>query len=507
MAEALPSNHYFLLASARKMIHANNIMQWVRRFSCALVLWLFASAASVFADGMVVPQVYSEKVEIPDQQALICHAGGVERLVIETSFQGNGTNFAWVVPLPSAPEIKPVSEGFFDGLNTVFRPKLIHPVHPYFLWILFVVGVAFLGWRSCKDESRVVKDLPLCLLLSVGTGVITSSIFLAVLAFLLAVCSRLFARTPAVFAMLTLVSIVFGAILTFPPGTIMRLLIQKGLIQTLGESSTGSEVQADDGVRVVSVQRAGVFVATTIQGTNPRGVIEWLEKNGYNPAKNAEEAIRDYVSRGWVFVASKVQREPGGSGHTAIHPLAFTFQSKSPVYPTRLTAIDNGPCRMDLYVFGSRRATARHFDAARCDRVAINWQPKEKHLGTWLRVTDPEVLDLIGPSTVGTKLSGTLTPQQMDTDAKIKWATFFRTQRAYVYSEAAAVMIALNVALPLGVLGWLALGASRGGWRVDEGQIRRWRWRLIGAAIGIGFAIFFLLPTVEIIAVPGAYGD
>jgi hypothetical protein len=482
------------------MIHAN-LMEWVKRISSALALWLFVSAASVFADGMVVPQVYYQKVEIPDQQALICYAGGVERLVIETSFRGDGTNFAWVVPLPSAPTINPVSEGFFEGLRAMFRPKLIYLVHPYFVWILFVLGVAFLGWRSCKDEGGVAADLPLCLLLTVGAGVATSSIICAVFALCLAVCNRLFARSPAVFALLTLVSIVFGAVLTFPPGSIMRGLIQAGWIQTMGEVSLGSVAEADDGVRVISVQHAGVFVATTIQGTNPRGVIEWLEKNGYNPSKNSEQAIRDYVSRGWVFVASKVQRDPGGSGYTAIHPLAFIFQTKSPVYPTRLTAIDNGPCRMDLYVFGNRPATARHFHAERCDRVAINWQPQEKHLGTWLRVTDPGVSDLIGALTVGTKLSATLTPKQMDTDAEIKWASFFRTQRAFVYSDAAAATIALNVAIPLGALGWLALGASRGGWGVNERRILHWRWRLIVVAIGIGAAIFFLLPRVDIIAV------
>ena len=477
------------------MTHAN-IMAWVKRISSALALWLSASAASVFADGMVVPQVYYQKVEIPDQQALICYAGGVERLVIETSFQGDGTNFAWVMPLPSAPRIKPVSEGFFEGLRAIFRPKLIHPVHPYFVWILFVLGVAFLGWRSCKDEVEVVRDLPLCLLLSVGAGVATSSIFCAVLAFSLALCSRLFARTPAVFAMLTLVAIVFGASLTFPPA-----LIGRRFIQTMGEVSLSSVAQADDGVRVISVQHAGVFVATTIQGTNPRGIIEWLEKNGYKPSKNAGQAIRDYVSRGWVFVASKVQRDPGGSGYTAIHPLAFIFQTKSPIYPTRLTAIDNGPCRMDLYVFGNQRATAHHFHAERCDRVAINWQPQKKNLGTWLRATDPEVSDLIGALTVGTKLSATLTPKQMDTDVEIKWASFFRTQRPFVYSDAAAMTIALNMALPVGALGWLALGASRGGWGVDERRILHWRWRLIAVAIGIGTAIFFLLPRVDIIAV------
>ena len=53
---------------------------------------------------MVFPEVYYAKVEIPEQQALIHYSGGVERLVIETSFPGEGTNFAWVVPLPSTPE-------------------------------------------------------------------------------------------------------------------------------------------------------------------------------------------------------------------------------------------------------------------------------------------------------------------------------------------------------------------------------------------------------------------
>ncbi len=202
-----------------------------------------------------------------------------------------------------------------------------------------------------------------------------------------------------------------------------------------------------------------------------------------------------------MFVASKVRCAPGESGYTAIHPLAFIFQTKLPVYPTRLTAIDNGPCRRDLYVFGNQRAAAHHFHAERCDRVAKNWRPQEKYLGRWLRVKDPEVSDLIGASIVGTKLSATLTPKQMDTDAEIKWASFFRTQRAFVYRDAAAATIALNVALPLGALGWLALGASRGGWRVDEQRILHWRWRLIAAAIGIGTAIFFLLPRVDIIAV------
>ncbi|HWH72236.1 MAG TPA: hypothetical protein VNT26_22935, partial [Candidatus Sulfotelmatobacter sp.] len=81
-------------------------MCWVRLIRGVLAFFIFVCATmSVRADGMVVPEVFYPKVEIPNQQALIHFADGIEQLVIETAFLGEGTNFAWVVPLPAAPEV------------------------------------------------------------------------------------------------------------------------------------------------------------------------------------------------------------------------------------------------------------------------------------------------------------------------------------------------------------------------------------------------------------------
>ena len=104
---------------------------------------------------------------------------------------------------------------------------------------------------------------------------------------------------------------------------------------------------------------------------------------------------------------------------------------------------------------------------------------------------------MIGNSTVGTKLSATLSSAQMATDVEIKTKFFWSTGRR-VYSRSGALTIALNLALPLGAIGWLLVGMSRGGWNVNEAWITSWRWRLLTATAIVGFAVFLLLPKVEI---------
>lgn len=182
-------------------------MYRMRHIQGILAFCTIVATRAALADGMVVPEVFFPKVEIPNQQALIHCADGIERLVIETSFLGEGTNFAWVVPLPAAPEVKPVSEGFFINLRQTFQPRLIHQVHPYYAGILFFCGLVLLGWRGLRNETSWIAYLPLCLLLAVGTGFMGKSVVAGLVGGALALCTRLFGRTPAILALFLLIGI------------------------------------------------------------------------------------------------------------------------------------------------------------------------------------------------------------------------------------------------------------------------------------------------------------
>lgn len=452
-----------------------------------LALGLSLGVAAARGDGMVVSEPAQPLVEIPDQRALISFANGVERLVIETSFLGEGTNFAWVVPLPAAPKIEAVSPGLFADLELTFQPRFVSLVQPYYLAALLLCGVGLLGWRALQDEVSWIRDLPLCLALAVGAWVWSGHLVPGLLLLGAAVYLRLFTRSPA--------SLALGMVACLGVIAFAGILASSGLrnlVNTLGADESASA----SGVKVLAAQRVGLFDTTTIEGRDPQALLRWLEAHGCGLPDTARPVIRDYLDRGWVFVASRVHRSESEFGRDALHPLAFTFATATPLYPTRLTALNGRDCAMDLYVFGARRAAAPHFRAVRCARIEAQSSTGYQEDASSLLIDDPEARRLIGDAAMGTKLSARLTPRQMSRDVELR-SRWNWTSGATVYSYAAALNLALNASVPLAALGWLALGASRGGWNIDGRTVTRWRWKLVAIALGLGLVLFVVLPKVR----------
>jgi hypothetical protein len=399
-----------------------------------------------FSDGMVVPSTaFPAHVEIPDQQALIHFTNGVERLVIETRFAGDGTNFAWVVPLPSQPVIEEASAGLFPTLQYLFQPHIRHDVTRYYLW---AVGLGALGlvltWAARQNQLSLV--LLLLLILFFLSGMLLPALGTA--------SSRAVASLP---------------------------------------ESPGSEVS------VLDRQIVGVFDTAVIASHDAQALQSWLKENGFALGLNTAPVIESYVKDGWVFVAAKVGCDETGNRTRTPHPLSFTFRTDKAVYPMRLTGIGNGPLRVVLYVFGDSWASAGHFQTQRCARPTY---PKPSDNWPYVRQSDvpavahPLLRKWVGGAPVVTKLSETLSPEDMREDVWLDWRPF-QEKSSEIFSGQGALTYALNVATALVaawlVLTWIASGRAR--------NLPRFRARAYSALVlclVVAGSVYLLLPKTEV---------
>jgi hypothetical protein len=413
----------------------------MQRVLASLLFLLMPIAA--LADGKVIPPTaFPAQIDIPDQQALIHFTNGTERLVIETRFVGAGTNFAWVIPLPNRPVVEASTTGVFPTLHYLFRPEIQHNVERYYIGLLVLVGfVCLLRWVPGRADRVFILAL--------------FTLFLLAAAMLV----------PA--------------------------------LSTAGSRGQGSAAALGD-VSILDRQLVGVFETATISSQDPRALQTWLIENGFALSTNAEPTIQSYVKEGWVFVAAKIRRDQAARQTNSLHPLSFTFKTDKPVYPMRLTGIDNGPLRVDLYVFGPGQAKAAHFSTERCTRPGYPLPD-----GRW-SFRQPESLNIIHPllrrwcegSPVATKLTATLTPADMHSDVWIEWTPFSETRRS-LFSRQGARTYALNwgAAIFAGglVLGWITRRSR------EKREPRLWfADEALFASLALAGAIYLFLPKTEV---------
>ena len=404
-----------------------------------VVLLAFLSL-TVLADGIVIPQRAYAIPQIPDQSALIYYVDGTETLVIETSFAGQGTNFAWIVPLPAVARIEPVSAGLFPTLQSIFQPRIVLSVKHY--WVALPLAV-MLVWLA-----KVIRRL-------------------TAPAFVLLFCFVIF------------------AILLLPALSTAR-------------SKAGASASTGANVQILGRQTVGLFDTATIKSDDPGAVANWLNRNGFAAPTNILPALAYYVHKGWVFAAARLICEPTASNLQATHPLAFTFNTREPVYPLRLTALGSKICRIDLYVFGPARAAAPGFRVVRCEKPTYDSaKPGMRFEGGQVRVRHKELAKLISGARVATKLSGVLNSSDMTHDAYLSWPEY-QPSGAVRYTKGAALTIATNIAalsfVGFALIWWLC---SRAGIIHQVSTQRTGPW-LAPAALAIAAAVyFFWLPKID----------
>jgi hypothetical protein len=451
-----------------------------------VLLFLAWLPLAALGDGKVFPPMaVPAHVEIPDQQALIHFTNGMERLVIQTRFSGEGTNFAWVVPLPAVPNVEAASPGLFPTLEYLFRPEIKHKITPWYLVVLAFLGLAYLLVSVKRGQPLSFLDVVACglviassALLSPAAGIFGGALLLVAL--VMVRCNR-----EPVYIILVL--------------TLMGFLLAAMLLPALASpKARGGATGAGDGVEILEHKLVGVYDTTTIAAKEPNALSAWLAENGYAMPTNAAPVIGAYVKEGWVFVAARIRRDLSQHSISAPHPLSFTFQTPKPVYPMRLTGLDNGPLKVVLYVFGSASATAPGFTVDLCTHPSYpslsgDWRwstPNE------LPIVHPLMRQWVGLAPVATRLSATLQPSEMQKDIWLEWRGFSEARRI-VYSHEGARIWAFNWAgavLAAGILCVWFVIPRRLLARSLPGAI----WTVAIVAIVTGLIVYLTVPRIEV---------
>jgi hypothetical protein len=402
------------------------------------VLLILVVTTSARADGIVLPGSVNTRVQIPDQQALIHYQDGIETLVVETRFSGQGSEFAWVVPVPSIPEVIPVTTGVFPTLRSALRPQLGDGA----------------PWRALSLALTVAVLLVFAL------------------------------RAGSPWPVRLLIGVLFS-----------------GCLLSISLPSLGKPGGGAPAVAVLDRAIVGSYDTAVISGPDGSALTSWLTTNGYATPPEARPIIDDYAKAGWVFVASRLRLDSTGQTTATPHPLAFKFKTAEPVYPLRLTGLASQRLSVDLYVFGDERAAASGFKVITCCTPRYS-QPQQGLPRIWVAPSQVEfshsqIRNLVGSARHATLLRATLSPSQMQKDLKIRWDGHDDAWTTK-WDEESAFFIAAASGLAFLLLGLIAtdiVGLRRRTPVAQRSPRARW-WAL--ASVGVSATAWLLVPTAPV---------
>ncbi len=411
-------------------------------FLLMLSLAVFLAAALCFtssarADGKVFAVEVADVsgAQIPDQAALICWdpTTKLQTLAIETRFIGKGTEFGWVVPLPSRPEVTPGTTGMFPSLRGMFAPVVQRDAGFKVTIIAILLIVATL----------LLLYFPLKRAVAIGCGV-------SLLVYLL---------MPAV-----------------------------------GKPRGMPDIPIAE-PEFVDRRIVGEFEVTTLESSDGSVVVNWLRAHNFFVPAAAEQAIDQYAKEKWSFVATRLAREADSAEASTAHPLVFTFVTESPVYPMRLTGADaTRDLSVELFVFGPSMATAPGFAVVSAGPVQ-HFGPDHRWVlpsPDQINVAHRALRPLTSSSQFATRLAATLTPAQMTRDVPIGWSVGGATGRS-VYGAGAVAGLALASACVTGFFALVGIGLveRRRGWIKGTAIVGA-----IVAAVSCWWIIVAMVPSV-----------
>ena len=120
-------------------------------FVCVLFVCRFS-----FADGCYIPEARKKMPDIPIQRAVVKYQHETETLIIESTLDGEGNSFGWIIPVPSEPQrFEKVSSGLLKTLSLQIQPEINHiKPNPGVFGIPIIIILAILIIISCFSIIR-----------------------------------------------------------------------------------------------------------------------------------------------------------------------------------------------------------------------------------------------------------------------------------------------------------------------------------------------------------------
>ncbi len=471
---------------------------WRNWLAGVLLLASAGAGGEARADGKVLPPVLvAQEIEMPDQRALLAWKDGVETLVIESSFVGEGTDFAWVVPLPAKPEVEAATRGTLPSVAALMLP-VVRPANAALWKLILVCGItvvvaALCGWQAVGWCVRIVAVA--------GAGAVAGLILDAIL---------------NLWPLFTVVGIVLACVagrrviknesslLVQLASGLVGLLLFGLTIPSFGKvRSLGSGAEQEAAGLVLDRRVVGDFDLVLLSGRDGADVVRWLADNGFAlPEAARTEAERHAAAGGW-FAASKVRRDFAERGKSVPAPLVFRFPCERPIYPMRFTGAGaTEPLEVELFVFGPERAVTDALESRAWGPVEFREPDENAHYrrGTGQpddarMVNHPQLRRLAEGTAMVTHLRGKLSPTEMQADLVLRWVAGGSSAKGLVaYAPEAAWQRGIMAGVGLALIAMIVLGLIHGGQCVPS------RWSLPSLAVGavLTCLVVWWIPVVPV---------
>ncbi len=153
-------------------------------------------------------------------------------------------------------------------------------------------------------------------------------------------------------------------------------------------------------VKVIEIKTVGAYEVAILSARDSGSLARWLQLHGYSIPEGQSGIVDDYVSKGWYFVAAKIQlgrgdrfklntgfrsagSDPKGraiqrklaSGE--LHPVLITFDTPTCVFPLRISAISGKPSEVSLYVVAAEPLLNRFMFEEACEKLDqrhVEWE-------------------------------------------------------------------------------------------------------------------------------------